>query len=80
MRELFHVSNFPNVEPPSHVGDFALAFECYGLRHADEAGSLVGRELQCELSFVYQVLHFFHSSIGASQPFFANRLTLSVTA
>ena len=30
--------------------------------------------------FASQVLHFFHSSIGASQPFFANCLILSVTA
>ena len=30
--------------------------------------------------FACQVSHFFHSAIGASQPFFANRSTLSVTA
>ena len=28
-------------------------FECFGLRDADEAGSLVGRELHCELSFCF---------------------------
>ena len=52
-RELFHVSNFPNVEPPSNVGDFALAFGRFGLRHADEAGRVVHRALQCELSFCF---------------------------
>ena len=56
MRELFHVSNVPHLEPPNHLGDFALASECFGLRHADETGSLVGRELQCELSFCFSGL------------------------
>ena len=79
-RELCHVSNFPNVEPPGNVGDFALALgESVCVTRMKLAELSIAR-FSANSRFASQVWHFFHSSIRASQPFFANRLTLSVTA